>query len=78
MQCRDTCTYVNPQFYKPGQAMEIQPLNETRLYREDWIGLRTLDESGRLVFLMSEGNHLQFTEEFFVQQIIKPFLSSHD
>ncbi len=61
-------------FYAPGQAKVIQKLNESRLYREDWIGLRSMDAEGKLVFLSTPGNHLQFTEEFLVKQIIGPFL----
>jgi hypothetical protein len=31
-------------------------------------------EQDQLRFLESPGNHLQFTDEFFISQIIKPFL----
>lgn len=62
------------EFYAPGQAQAIQPLNESAIYREDWIGLKEMDEQGKLKFLESEGNHLQFTEEFLVEQIVKPYL----
>lgn len=52
-------------FYKLNQAQEMEAYNETQLYIEDWIGLRTLDEQGKLDFLSSPGDHLQFTDEFF-------------
>lgn len=62
------------EFYQPGQADQIQPLEQTKLYQEDWLGLKALKESGRLHFLISRGNHLQFTEHFLVEKIVKPFL----
>lgn len=64
------------EFYVPGQAEEILPLRESPLYLEDWIGLRTLDETGRLHFYSVEGDHLQFSREWFVEEIIKVFLSN--
>ena len=44
------------EFYEPGQGITIQRYNETNLYQEDWIGLRTLDETGRLDLLSVPGN----------------------
>nr|XP_012139995.1 PREDICTED: palmitoyl-protein thioesterase 1 isoform X2 [Megachile rotundata] len=61
-------------FYKPGQAKETQALEETDLYRKDYLGLKALAKSGRLHFLSSPGNHLQFTEDWFIDNIIKPYL----
>lgn len=63
------------EFFAPGQAEVIQPLNETRLYQEDWIGLKELDRQGKLVFLSTPGNHLQIGEKFLLKEIIRPFLS---
>ena len=47
--------------------------NETALYIEDWIGLKTLDETGKLDFLVSPGNHLKFTDKFFFEIVDKYF-----
>ena len=33
-------------------------LVQTKLYLEDWIGLRRLDEGGRVQFIKVEGGHL--------------------
>ena len=60
-------------FYKLGQAQEMLAYNETALYIEDWIGLKTLDETGKLDFLVSPGNHLQFTDKFFFEIVDKYF-----
>ena len=52
-------------FYKLGQKEEILTYNETALYIEDWIGLKTLDEAGKLDFLVCPGGHLEWTKKFF-------------
>merc|ERR1711936_1055217 len=62
------------EFYVPGQADVIQPLRETPLYTEDRIGLKTLDEAGKLHFLSVEGNHLEFSRDWFIQEIINVYL----
>lgn len=62
-------------FYEPGQDRIITPLRKSKIYIEDWLGLRSLDAAGRLHFLSTVGNHLQFTDSWFEQIIIKQFLS---
>ena len=61
-------------FYTPGQAVEILPLRQSDIYKEDRIGLRKMDREGKLKFLSSPGNHLQFTEDFLVKEIVRPYL----
>ena len=60
-------------FYEIGHTDKMLAYNETQLYIEDWIGLKTLDETGRLDFLSCPGDHLQFTDEFF-QMIVNTYL----
>ena len=48
---------------------------ESPIYLEDWIGLRALDEAGKLVFLDTDGNHLIFTDEWFIENIVLPYLN---
>merc|ERR1712055_129134 len=62
------------EFYTPGQSDVILPLKESPIYVEDRIGLKALDESGRLHFLDVEGDHLQFTRQWFIDNIINVFL----
>jgi len=62
-------------FYAPGQAKEIIPLRESPLYLEDWIGLKTLDERGGLHFLEVEGDHLQFSRQWFIDEIINVYFN---
>ena len=61
-------------FYQLGQAQEMLPYNQTQLYIEDWIGLRTLDEENKLDFLISPGGHLHFSDEFFSKVVTKYLL----
>lgn len=60
-------------FYTPGQAEHTQTLQESTLYTEDRLGLQEMDKAGKLHFLIADGNHLQFTQEFFNEKIL-PFL----
>uniref|UniRef100_A0A8C6RUQ8 Palmitoyl-protein thioesterase 1 n=1 Tax=Nannospalax galili TaxID=1026970 RepID=A0A8C6RUQ8_NANGA len=56
---------------RPGQ--KTIPLQVTTLYTEDRLGLKEMDKAGKLVFLATEGDHLQLNEEWFYAHII-PFL----
>ncbi|EPB77844.1 palmitoyl protein thioesterase [Ancylostoma ceylanicum] len=49
----------------------------TKFYRfpiKDRIGLRKLDETGRLHFLAVEGDHLKIDKETFIKEVIEKFL----
>jgi palmitoyl-protein thioesterase len=61
-------------FYAPGQAKEIIPYNQTEIYQKDLIGLKTLDEQGKLKFLSVDGDHLRFTEQWFIDNILNIYL----
>ncbi|XP_077152274.1 palmitoyl-protein thioesterase 1 [Ranitomeya variabilis] len=60
-------------FYRPGQSKETIALQESSLYTEDRLGLREMDKAGKLVFLAADGDHLQFSEKWFNENII-PFI----
>lgn len=61
-------------FYKPGQNKEIESLQESSLYQEDRLGLQEMDMLGKIHFLSVEGNHLQFTETWFIENIVEKYL----
>ncbi|XP_043940741.1 palmitoyl-protein thioesterase 1 [Protopterus annectens] len=61
-------------FYKPGQSKETFTLQESPLYTEDRLGLKQMDKAGQLVFLSADGDHLQFSKEWFVENIL-PYLT---
>ncbi|KAK4327873.1 hypothetical protein Pmani_001680 [Petrolisthes manimaculis] len=76
-----TDTMVVPQesewfgFYAPGQDNEVLPLQQTQLYLEDRLGLKEMDEAGKLHFLTQPGGHLAFTDEWFLQEIVDKYVA---
>jgi len=38
-------------------------LQDRKIYKEDWLGLKALDEEGKLDFLIAEGGHMQLGDE---------------
>ena len=48
-------------------------LEDRALYKEDWLGLKWLDENGRLEFPVTEGGHMQLSEEVLVKAFKKYF-----
>lgn len=42
-------------------------LEDRALYREDWIGLKTLDQAGKLSKIVLEGRHMNITNETVVE-----------
>lgn len=61
-------------YYAPGQDQDVVSLFESDIFTLDRLGLQTLNATGRLHFLEMDGDHLQFTEDEFVTQIV-PFLT---
>ena len=53
---------------------DVVPLRQSRLYREDWLGLRELDESGRLVMFDCPGQHMAFGDDWFFANVFEPHL----
>ncbi|AEE80048.1 putative palmitoyl-protein hydrolase [Arabidopsis thaliana] len=60
-------------YYPDGSFKTILPPQETKLYTEDWIGLRTLDEAGKVKFVNVSGNHLQISHTDMKKHIV-PYL----
>ncbi|PPQ98444.1 hypothetical protein CVT24_004123 [Panaeolus cyanescens] len=50
---------VNPEYDSPKPQSSIIPMKQQPLYVEDWIGLRTLDERGRISLASCKGEHMQ-------------------
>lgn len=61
-------------FYNPGQATTVYNMTQSKLYTEDRLGLKEMNEAGRIHFLASPGDHLQFTEQWFIDNIVNKFL----
>jgi len=62
-------------WYQPGSDKLTVPLNQTALYEEDWLGLRVLDQQNKLQFVTCDTDHLQFTTQWFIDNII-PLLNN--
>lgn len=60
-------------FYAEKDTSKIVPLRQSQLYLKDLLGLKTLDEQSRIKFLESDTDHLQFTDKWFIDNLI-PFL----
>ncbi|GFO13381.1 palmitoyl-protein thioesterase 1 [Plakobranchus ocellatus] len=58
-------------FYDEGQAKTTHNMTQSKLYQQDLLGLKELNESGRLFLLASPGDHLQFTDAWFEANILK-------
>jgi palmitoyl-protein thioesterase len=63
-------------FFPDNDLSKIIPYNQTQLYIEDRIGLKSLDEAGKLKFDSCPGNHMKFTMDWFNQHVTVPFLTN--
>lgn len=50
-------------WFQEVNGTDVTPLRETKLYKEDWLGLRELDAKGALHFRRVPGEHMQISEE---------------
>ncbi|KAL9242769.1 hypothetical protein vseg_016736 [Gypsophila vaccaria] len=62
-------------FYPDGAYNNTLPTTETRWYKEDWFGLRTLDEEGRVKFIGVTGGHIEISGEDMQKHMV-PYLRS--
>lgn len=49
------------EFYD-GATNKVLPLKESKFYKEDYIGLRALDEAGKIKFVKLSGDHINFSD----------------
>jgi palmitoyl-protein thioesterase len=57
------------------EGKTIVLMHEQPLYIEDWIGLRTLDESGRVVLVSCEGEHMHLSVECW-QPLVEQYVGA--
>ncbi|KAF6149921.1 hypothetical protein GIB67_008642 [Kingdonia uniflora] len=60
-------------FYPEGSFGQVLPPRQTKLYTEDWIGLRTLDEANKVKFIHLPGIHIGITPEGLIENVV-PYL----
>ncbi|XVF22785.1 hypothetical protein REPUB_Repub12eG0201000 [Reevesia pubescens] len=60
-------------YYPDGAFDPVLPAKETKLYKEDWIGLKALDEAGKVKFINVSGNHLKISRSDMKKYIV-PYL----
>ena len=57
------------QSFKQGTVI-VQPMEDTRLYKEDLIGLKALHQQNKVYKYMAKGDHLQITKQELIQFVI--------
>ncbi|KAK4372120.1 hypothetical protein RND71_007504 [Anisodus tanguticus] len=60
-------------YYPDGSFSTVLPAQRTKLYTEDWIGLKILDEAGKVKFLNISGSHLEISTSEMKKNIL-PYL----
>ncbi|KAG6636033.1 hypothetical protein CIPAW_11G083100 [Carya illinoinensis] len=60
-------------YYPDGTFNPVLPPQQTNLYAEDWIGLKTLDEAGKVKYISVPGNHLGISRRDMKRYVV-PYL----
>ncbi|GFZ01974.1 alpha/beta-Hydrolases superfamily protein [Actinidia rufa] len=60
-------------YYPDGVFDPVLPPQQTNLYAEDWIGLKSLDTAGRVKYISVPGNHLRISNNDAKEYIV-PYL----
>merc|ERR1711972_1054962 len=63
-------------YFKDGSAKELVAMKDAPWYKEDWFGLRSLDEANKIDFYGTPGNHLRFTKDFLLKMVSQYFVSN--
>ncbi|XP_034215774.1 palmitoyl-protein thioesterase 1-like isoform X4 [Prunus dulcis] len=62
-------------YYQDDTFKSILSPRQTNLYKEDWIGLRALDEAGRVKYISVPGGHLGISTSDMMKHVV-PYLNS--
>uniref|UniRef100_A0ACD5VIN6 Uncharacterized protein n=1 Tax=Avena sativa TaxID=4498 RepID=A0ACD5VIN6_AVESA len=60
-------------YYPDGAFDPVLPPQKTKLYEEDWIGLKALDDAGRVKFVSVPGGHLGISDSDMMKHVV-PYL----
>jgi len=62
--------------YKTGSLSQEMKMEDTDLYTEDWIGLRALNEAGKVVLKENPGQHMRVDLKQFTDDIVKNYFDN--
>jgi len=68
-------TVLDLENWEERKEKAIVPMREQPLYVEDWIGLRALDESGRVIHVSCNGEHMQLSTKCW-RPLVKKYVGS--
>ncbi|KAJ1566830.1 Palmitoyl-protein thioesterase 1, partial [Cladochytrium tenue] len=57
------------------ESLNVIDMKQQPLYTEDWIGIRALDEQGRLDLLTHPGGHMRIDQAFFADILVPSYLA---
>ncbi|XP_021893644.1 palmitoyl-protein thioesterase 1-like [Carica papaya] len=60
-------------YYPDGAFNPVIPPQQTKLYTEDWIGLKTLDDTGKVEYVAVRGGHLNISTQDMQKHVV-PYL----
>merc|ERR1712226_455910 len=63
-------------YFRDGSRKELIAMKDAPWYTEDWFGLKSLDQAGKIEFHSTPGNHLRFTKDFLLQMVKQYFAPS--
>jgi len=64
-------------FFAIGSTSKMVEMRNQDIYTQDWIGLKTLDNAGKLILSIVPGaEHMQFTIPWFTQNVISVYLNN--
>jgi len=61
-------------FYVEGQDTVTESMEESEMFKGDWLGLMTLERTGRLHQFSLPGGHMNMEFPWFKENVVKPFL----
>jgi len=67
------------QFFAANESSTVVPLRQSDFYIEDWLGIRALDEAGRLQLLQTNCDHQDFPRDTcknFYDEFTRPLLNN--
>lgn len=62
-------------YFKDGSRTELVTMRDAPWYKEDWFGLKSLDEAKKIEFHSTPGNHLRFKKDFLVEMVQRYFVT---